>query len=179
MARGGTIFMAAILKAYNENERKVWVADSFQGLPKPNELMYPADKGNKIHSHLQLAVSLDEVKTNFLRYGLLDERIRFLPGWFKDTLPAAPIVRLAVARIDGDLYESSLQALEHLYPKLSTGGYVIIDDYGNPRLRCRQAVDDFRRNLGIEDEISSVDESCVFWRKTTGRDSHPYDAHSY
>jgi O-methyltransferase len=129
--RGGvTIFMRAILEAYADPDRRVWVADSFQGLPKPDPERWPAEAGDEHWTMEQLAVPLEEVQANFARYGLLDERVRFLPGWFKDTLPSAPIERLAVLRLDGDMYGSTMEALEALYPKLSPGGYVIVDDYG-------------------------------------------------
>ena len=102
------------------------------------------------------------MQDNFRRYGLLDEQVRFLQGWFRDTLPVAPIERLAVLRLDGDLYESTIQALESLYDKLSAGGYVIVDDYGNVAA-CRQAVHDFRAQRGINDPIQPID-----WGEFTG-----------
>ena len=66
---------------------------------------------------------LETVKANFEKYGLLDAQVVFLKGWFKDTLPAAPIGKLAVMRLDGDMYESTMDALKSLYPELSPGGY--------------------------------------------------------
>ena len=110
-------------------------------------------------------MSLDQVKANFARYDLLDDRVQFLKGWFKDTLPHAPISRLAVMRLDGDLYESTMDALTALYPKLSPGGYVIIDDYGAINA-CRQAVHDFRNTHGIEDPIQEVDWTGAYWRRS-------------
>src|SRR5439155_10993441 len=106
----------------------------------------------------------DEVKANFQRYNLLDEQVRFLKGWFRDTLPAAPIQTIAVMRLDGDLYESTTDALVNLYPKLSPGGYCIIDDFGLIDA-CRNAVEDFRSSRRITDEIHWVDPSGVYWRK--------------
>jgi O-methyltransferase len=94
---------------------------------------------------------------------LLDDRVRFLPGWFKDTLPDAPIDRLALLRLDGDLYESTIQALEALYPRLSPGGFCIIDDYIIKA--CRQAVADYRAKHGVSAEIIHIDGAGVFWRK--------------
>ncbi len=166
--RGGTtILMRAVLEAYADIERCVWVADSFEGLPEANAALYPADAGDTHHTWSQLAVSVDEVKANFARYGLLDDRVRFLPGWFKDSLPVAPIERLAVLRIDGDMYESTIDPLRYLYPKLSEGGFVIVDDYSNPKLLgCKQAVDDYRAEHDITDEITSIDWTGVFWRKS-------------
>jgi hypothetical protein len=162
---GATIFMRAILKAYQITDRKVWVADSFEGVPPPNPEKYPADRGDGHHRLEHLAVSLDEVKSNFAQYNLLDDQVVFLKGWFKDTLPTAPIPRLALLRLDGDLYESTLDALTHLYPKLSIGGYVIIDDF-NYIQSCKQAVNDFRRQHSIEDEIKPIDSSGVYWQRS-------------
>jgi len=162
--RGGSvIFMRAVLAAYGDPDRRVWVADSFAGLPPPDP-RYAADDGDVFHGYDVLAVSLDEVKANFVRYGLLDERVRFLKGWFKDTLPVAPIERLAVARLDGDMYESTMDALRPLYPRLSVGGYLIVDDYGTVP-GCRQAVDEYRAEHGITEPIVDIDGWGVYWRR--------------
>jgi O-methyltransferase len=161
---GATIFMRAILRAYGDTERVVWVADSFQGLPTPDPSLYPEDETDRSWAHAELAVSLDNVKANFERYGLLDDQVRFLPGWFRETLPAAPIERLALLRLDGDMYESTMVALESLYPKLSSGGYVIVDDYGALQ-GCRAAVDDFRREQAITEELKWIDWTGVFWKR--------------
>jgi len=163
--RGGAcIFMRAILKAYGDEEKIVWVADSFQGLPKPDGRY--AQDAEDVHWKLGdvLEVSLDEVKSNFARYGLLDRQVEFLPGWFKDTLPAAPIQRISVLRLDGDMYASTMDALAALYPKLSAGGYAIIDDYGELS-SCREAVDDFRRERGITETLRKIDSCGAFWEK--------------
>lgn len=163
--RGGVpIFMRAILAARGDEERKVWVADSFEGLPSPNVKDYPADRGYDLSMWKSLAVPLKEVRANFERFGLLDDQVNFLPGWFKDTLPEAPITRLAVMRLDGDLYESTMDALVHLYPKLSPGGYAIIDDYRSAP-PCQKAVDDYRRQHQITEAIITVDWSGVYWKR--------------
>jgi O-methyltransferase len=164
--RGGvTIFMRAILEAYGDTERQVWVADSFQGLPKPDPERWPAEAGDEHWTVDQLAVPLEEVQANFARYGLLDERVRFLPGWFKDSLPTAPIERLAVLRLDGDMYGSTMEALEALYPRLSPGGYVIVDDYG-AIAQCKEAVTDFRAANDIIDPMETVDWTGVYWQRS-------------
>lgn len=111
---GASIFMRAVLKAHGVEDRDVWLADSFQGLPPPNDALFPADAGDLHHSVEELSVSLDEVRHNFGLYELLDDRVQFLPGWFRDTLTQAPIERLAVIRIDADMYESTTQVLEAL-----------------------------------------------------------------
>lgn len=163
--RGGSaIYMRAVLEALGDPDRTVWVADSFQGVPRPDPGKYPADRGDTHWTCEELAVPLEEVKANFAKYGLLDERVRFLEGWFKDTLPTAPIERLAVLRVDGDLYESTLDALESLYPKVSTGGFVIVDDYGCVPA-CKLAVDGFRERHGITATLEVVDWTGVLWRK--------------
>lgn len=163
--RGGTtIFMRAVLAAYEDNERSVWVADSFRGLPMPDSARYPADQG-LILTTPRLSVGLDEVKANFAKYGLLDSQVEFLVGWFKDSLPAAPIEQLAVIRLDGDLYESTIDALSTLYPKLSIGGYVIVDDYHWIEA-CKRAVTDYRASNGITDPVETIDWTGAFWRKT-------------
>lgn len=162
--RGGAcIFMRAMLDALGETSRKVWVADSFQGVPKPDS-KYVHDHGLTLYKHEILRVSLDQVRANFERYGFLDDRVIFLPGFFKDTLSHAPVDRLAVLRLDGDLYQSTMESLTALYSKVSVGGYVIVDDYGGIRA-CRQAVDDFRTKLSIQTPMTEVDWTGVYWRK--------------
>lgn len=162
---GASIFMRGVLAAYDETRRRVWLADSFQGLPPPDPAQYPADEGDGLHEIEFLAVGLDEVKANFERYGLLDDQVRFLPGWFRDTLPGAPIERLALLRLDGDMYESTMIGLESLYPKLSVGGYAVVDDYG-AIAACREAVDDYRSAQGIDAPIHRIDWTGVYWRRT-------------
>lgn len=164
--RGGvTILMRGILEAWGDTDRRVWVADSFKGLPSPDEEAFPQDVGHDMSDVPTLAVSQAQVRANFERYGLADDQVRFLEGWFRDTLPSAPIEQLAVLRLDGDMYESTTDALEALYPKLSIGGYAIVDDYGawEP---CRQACTDYRERNSITDEIVSVDWTGVYWRRT-------------
>ncbi|MBX5494004.1 MAG: class I SAM-dependent methyltransferase [Bryobacteraceae bacterium] len=165
---GAAILMRAALRAYGDHSRTVWLADSFQGVPPPDEEKYPADAGSIFWKLDYLSVSLDEVKRNFERFGLLDERVSFLPGWFKDTLPTAPIKQLSILRVDGDSYESTMDALVHLYPKVSRRGFVIIDDYGAVKA-CKAAVEDFRRAHRIAEPMTMVQdwqESCVYWRRS-------------
>jgi O-methyltransferase len=164
--RGGScIFMRSILKAYGVTDRTVWVADSFAGLPPPDVEKAPADAGDKLHTYSELAISLETVQEHFRLYGLLDNQVKFLKGWFKDTLPTAPIGKLAVARLDGDMYESTMDGLTNLYPKLSVGGYLIVDDF-NAVAACRQAVEDYRGRNGITEPIETIDWTGAFWKRT-------------
>jgi O-methyltransferase len=164
--RGGAcILMRAVLAAYGDPDRCVWVADSFAGVPPPDTENYIADENLRLDLLADvLAVSEADVKANFKRYGLLDDRVRFLAGWFKNTLPAAPIEHISLMRLDGDLYESTIQALDSLYPRLSTGGFCIIDDY-HAISACRQAVTDYRDKHGITAETAEIDGTGIFWRK--------------
>jgi len=155
--RGGAcIMMRAVLKAYHITDRTVWCADSFEGLPKPDAEHYPEDTNDQHHTFTQLAVSLDQVKSNFMKYGLFDDQVNFLKGWFKDTLPSAPIGTLAVLRLDGDMYESTMQALDSLYDKVSLRGFVIVDDYGAVP-GCQAAIKDFRVKRDISETVVNID----------------------
>jgi O-methyltransferase len=162
---GASIFMRAVLKVYGDTQRAVWLADSFHGLPRPNPERYPSDAGDEAWKNAALAIPVEEVKANFCKYGLLDEQVRFLVGWFRDTLPTAPIEKIAVLRLDGDMYESTLDALTHLYPKLSQGGYAIIDDYAIPG--CQAAVEDYRIKHQIKEALVPIDQYAKFWQRLT------------
>jgi O-methyltransferase len=161
---GASIFLRGVLAAHGVTDRTVFVADSFAGLPKPDPDRYPADAGDDHWTRPELAVSLEEVKANFARYGLLDDQVQFLVGWFKDTLPTAPFETVAVARLDGDLYESTMDALTALYDKVPPGGFVIIDDYGAIDA-CRAATDEFRATNAITEPLQPIDWTGHFWRR--------------
>lgn len=165
--RGGAcILMRAILKAYGDTDRTVFVADSFAGLPEPDAEKYTADAGDTHHSVDVLAVSLKQVQANFDVYGLRDEQVRFLKGWFKDTLHDAPIDKLAVLRLDGDMYESTWDAMSALYAKVSPGGYVIVDDY-HAVAACKKAVHDYvdEHHAGEQVDIQEIDGTGVYWQR--------------
>lgn len=162
--RGGAcIMMRAVLAAYHIQDRIVYAADSFQGLPEPDPDKYPAEKGNDFHFHEILAVSRKQVEENFLKYGLLDTQVVFLEGWFKDTLPVAPIEKLALMRLDGDMYGSTMEALVALYPRLSPGGFCIIDDYALEG--CQKAVEDYRERYHIKSPLIEIDWTGRYWKK--------------
>jgi O-methyltransferase len=162
--RGGAcIYMRGILAAQGVRHRKVWVADSFAGLPEADETLYPADKGDPHHTFNELSISLDQVKESFSRFGLLDAQVVFLRGWFKDTLVKAPVERLAVLRLDGDMYGSTMETLQALYDRVTPGGFIIVDDYLLPA--CREAIDDFRRARSIDEPLQDVDGAAAYWRR--------------
>ena len=158
--RGGSvIFMRAVLQAYDVTDRRIWAADSFEGMPAPKN----AEDGADLSQSDFLNVSLDQVKENFSRFGLLDGQVEFLKGWFCDSLPQAPIGKLAILRLDGDMYSSTMDALTHLYHKVSKGGYVIVDDY-HSWPSCRRAVTEFLADSSLSPEITPIDNQSVFWR---------------
>ncbi|MDQ2067255.1 TylF/MycF family methyltransferase [Xinfangfangia sp. CPCC 101601] len=163
--RGGAcILMRGILAAHGVKDRKVVVADSFDGLPPPNPKSFPQDRDDTHHTFRQLAIPLEQVKTNFAAYDLLDAQVEFLKGWFRDTLPGQRGRKWALIRLDGDMYESTLNGLENLYDSLSPGGFIIVDDYG-AIAACRQAVDEFRAKHHIDAPMTSVDWTGIWWQK--------------
>jgi len=163
--RGGAcIFMRGLLCAYNDEKRKVYVADSFQGLPPPDAKKYPADFGDAHYKEDYLRVSLETVQENFSKFNLLDDQVVFKKGFFKDTIQdGGGIDKLALLRLDGDMYESTIQVLEGLYDKLSIGGYIIIDDFALSG--AKKAVEDFRAMRNINEPIQTIDFTGVFWKK--------------
>ena len=165
---GASIFLRAILKAYGIADRTVWVVDSFQGLHPPDYDKYPSEQHNPrvpLWEQAWLRVSLDMVKQNFQRYELLDEQVRFLEGWVEQTLPMAPIDKLAYVRIDVDMYEPTMACLETLYPKLSIGGFIDFDDF--PIMEAvRNAMNDYRARMGIRERINVLEGyTGAYWRK--------------
>jgi cephalosporin hydroxylase len=162
--RGGCcILMRGVLAANGVVDRKVYVADSFKGLPPPKE-EFEADRNDILHTFHELAISKEQVANNFRLYDLLDDQVVFLEGLFQDTLRVLGETKFALLRLDGDMYESTIIALQQLYPRLSPGGFVIIDDYGAIPA-CKAAVTDYRMRLGIDEPIHEIDWTGVWWRK--------------
>lgn len=156
--RGGcSIVMRAALG--RGTDRTVWVVDSFNGLPPSSDPHDTVDfSGIPV-----LSVSMAEVNDNFRRLGWADGQVRFVEGWFRDTLPALD-VRLAVLRLDGDLFTSTTDTLEALYDKVSVGGYVIVDDY-HALDCCRQATDEFRSRRKVRGPMTRIDWAGAYWQK--------------
>jgi O-methyltransferase len=159
---GASILMRATLDTLGARDRSVWVADSFEGFPIPDEQHAETEPFAAVDF---LAVPLEDVRAHFALYGC-EQGVEFVPGFFQETLPGLTDGRWSLLRLDGDSYEATLTTLECLYPGLSTGGYVIVDDYG-ALAECQQAVEDFRRQEGIDDPIETVDWTAVRWRKTS------------
>lgn len=158
---GASIMMKAVLSAAG-SDRTLWLADSFEGLPAPS---VPQDAGYDLSSIPYLSAGEQLVRENFARFDLLDEKVRTLVGWFKDTLPSAPVGPLALLRADADLYESTMDILNNLYDKVNPGGFVIIDDYHGWE-PCKRAVTEFRESRNITSPIVEIDGTGVYWRVT-------------
>lgn len=153
---GASLLMRATLDSLGAHERTVWVADSFQGFPLSGE-------EDDLGAFDFLAVSAEEVQASFKRFGL-DEGVRLLPGFFEQTLPDVSGQRWSAVRLDADTYETTLHALRCLYPGLSAGGHLIVDDFGALD-ECRAAVEDFRAQERIAEPLEHVDWTCVRWRR--------------
>jgi len=158
--RGGACIFAKAVLDELQSDRRVVVADSFCGFPQP-KLNW--DKGANFLGAPELQVSEEEVKKNFQKYGYLDERVVFVKGYFEDSLPKLDGT-FAVVRADGDLFESTVNVLEYLYPKLSIGGYMIIDDYHAMKC-CEAAVTQYRQMFHIHATIKEIDGVGVYWQK--------------
>lgn len=151
-------------------ERAVWAFDSFQGLPEPSVRDTVVDPDWVPDENLETAAGLcrgseEMVRRAVLAYGA-PERLEVRAGWFEDTLPVAKaqIGPIAVLHCDSDWYDSVHITLEQLYPLVSSGGYVVIDDYGGIP-GARRATDDYRQEVGDDARIVRVDQTGRYWRK--------------
>jgi hypothetical protein len=159
--------MRAVLDVAGEFTRSVWAADSFRGLPAVDMEQFPVDAAHEGDENLKILTgqSRTEFERGLATFSMLDERTRILEGWFKDTLPGVPEdARFAVVRLDGDLYQSTWEGLTYLYPKLSPGGYLIVDDMSWQG--CARAVHDYRQQNGIQDPMVPIDWTGEYWIKT-------------
>lgn len=157
--RGGVIILLrALLNAYGINGRSVFAADSFAGIPKNARAVGdPVDQWRD-----RWIASLEDVKLNIKRFGLLDDRVKFVPGFFADSLKTLANERFALMRLDSDSYDSVEESLVYLYPLLSSGGFVIIDDWH--LVGCKQAVLNYRARHGIVAELKTFDGNA-YWMK--------------
>jgi hypothetical protein len=161
IGRGGcSILMRGVLAAAGDKTRNVWLFDSFEGLPKP---AVAEDAGDTLWQYDYFCVPVERVQENFRMFDLLDERVRFVKGWFRDTTPTAEVQKISVLRLDGDMYDSTMVALTSLYSRIQPGGYIVIDDYGALE-PCRRAVTDYRTKHGIDAPIGTIDWTGVYWQ---------------
>jgi len=121
--------MARAIMDSGETGRRVHLFDSFQGIPKPgphdNDIR-PLLEGSAEPVSMQ---TVEQVRGHMERWGVDPAMLVYHPGWFEDTVHNADVERIALLRLDGDLYSSTKVCIEHLYPKLGIGGWVIVDDW--------------------------------------------------
>lgn len=157
--RGGAIILLrALCDEHRMANRQIIAADSFSGIPKNTRFKHdPVDLWED-----RWEAGIDEVRGNISQHEPLDDRIEFVEGYFADTLPALADRQFALIRLDSDSYDSVLTSLEHLYPQLSSGGIIIIDDWHLPG--CRFAVDRYRADQGIAEPMHE-DSGNGYWIK--------------
>lgn len=182
------ILMGKVLKKWGGQDRHLWAADSFQGVPEEDpretaleqnltqdhiDLAWNGRVSNRIGIPGQYSFSREKFEKNLEANGLgnstTNPQIQVLPGWFSQTLPSAPIQRISFLRLDGDIYRSTWDALNSLYGKVANGGLIYVDDYGS-FAGCHHAVDEFRTLHGITDPMYPIYESgdrydAVWWQK--------------
>jgi hypothetical protein len=185
---------AVLLGLEPTSNRHIFLADSFKGLPKDagvsswksnsdNSSAYSKALGGNIKSSFhgkegQFKTSRESFETNMKKNGFditkLQHRVTVLEGFFADTLPQlkSKNAKLSFLRLDGDLYISTMQALENAYELVQPGGYIYVDDYGSFE-GCRRAVDYFKKSVGdnaplfqiFEHDASPSPFEAVWWRK--------------
>lgn len=151
--------MALAIMDMGETGRKVHLFDSFDGIPKAGcydndirPLVGSCDVAGTIESSGISACSRRQVEGYMRGWGIDPALLVYHEGWFQDTVPVAEIGAIAILRLDGDLYDSTKVCIEHLYPRLSPGGWCIADDFNLDG--CR---------LAIEEAIGHPHP--MYWRK--------------
>jgi O-methyltransferase len=160
---GASIFARLVWNSYHQNHRVVHVADSFSGLPPSASFLDPGVWDQTPF----LEVSLEEVKRHFAHFELADAaNVKFIKGFFNDSLPVLRrerSLKLALLRLDGDMYESCADIMANLYDRVSVGGAVVVDDwFGFP---CKSAIESFFSHHQQALSVERVDSLSVFFFK--------------
>jgi O-methyltransferase len=172
--RGGSAAIMGLANRHFGQMRDLHLFDSFEGLPEPTQkdgeaaIIYSGGRSSgELKSLNQCKAGLDEVQRFLLGRLRLDRsKIYFHAGWFQNTVPAdaSGLGPIALLRLDGDWYESTRICLEHLYPLVSAGGMIILDDYFMWE-GCKRATDEFRAKHGIVAPVKRIDAEAVYWTK--------------
>lgn len=172
--KGGTTGVMAYVASKAKSGRKVWLFDSFEGLPEPTAQdgevakTYAAGKDSGQLSAIGKCVGpLEDVRRLFFSVLQINpENVYFGKGWFQNVLPKEKqnVGPIALLRLDADWYESTKCALENLYDNVVPGGYILIDDYGHWE-GCKKAVDEFLVKRGINVNLQKVDYAGVYFQK--------------
>lgn len=186
--RGGmSIYARASMYVYKLAKRKMYVADSFMGLPPPRNSSLRPDEtaySQKASSNRTLAVGMQHVKNNFRMYGVDSEQVVLVPGYFVDSLPPLreEMVRtgeqIALLRMDGDMYDSTIDILYNLYDLVPVGGIIVVDDWdwksgckegstarARPLFGAKEAVIDFHAMHEITAVMHDIDGTGAWWQK--------------
>lgn len=153
VARGGSAAMLALTR--NDCSRRLWMFDTFAGLPEPSKENSDYTIG-RLYTGAYCA-SVEQVQSSFRKLGICGE-VMMVPGLFQDTLPRCGAQSIAVLHVDGDWYESVKATLENLYDRVSRGGIIQFDDYGH-WAGARRAVDEFMRDRNIRASLRYIDFS--------------------
>jgi O-methyltransferase len=165
--RGGSMMAAALaLQARGDTERDLYLFDTFTGMTEPGEADEPSPyDGYSPHRRWKLlsnagkewaGVSVDVVRANLETTGYPAERFKLIPGKVEETLPGAAPERISILRLDTDWYSSTKHELETLYPRLSEGGVLIIDDWGH-YAAARRAVEEYFDEVGDRPLLTRID----------------------
>jgi O-methyltransferase len=165
--KGGSVGACVLtLNQLSENNRKIWLFDTFEGMNTPSEVDYDIngklasdrlDVEDKETSWIWAKAQLDAVKNNVYSFGYPTEKIDFIKGLVEETLISNEIPeKISLLRLDTDWYESTKIELEVLYPRLVSGGVLIIDDYGHWN-GCRKAVDEFFDSMEFSPFLNRID----------------------
>jgi cephalosporin hydroxylase len=165
---GGGVFLRGYAAVWEMTDRRVWIADTFRASPSlPDDLHETSQEAVEILGGgpglPDLRADLNTVRDAFQRFDLLDDRLRFLQGDYRDTLPTSPIRSIALLRLGDDLEDACGTILDALYDRVTPGGFVVVEDFLSPA--ARKSIEDFRERRGIDDPIEQVDWSGVVWRK--------------
>ncbi len=147
--RGGNSIVAASLFKLHKQDRRVFLFDTFEGMTDPSAedkvICSGEDAADGLDAHREsLRASLEHVQRNFADFGLTGDKIVFVKGDVTKTLDERVNLpeKISVLRLDTDWYDSTRKELEVLYPRLSIGGAIILDDYGF-WAGSKQAVDEY------------------------------------
>ena len=174
---GSSIFARGVIRAYHEGFRSSYVCDSFAGLP-PGKIIFGVGDMNWDNTPY-LEVNSLEVAKNFHSVSMLDPNVIFVQGFFNNSMPhlKKQMGKISILRLDGDIYESTVDVLYHLYDKVEIGGYIIIDDWNKDDLTpptpfpAKTAVLDFFKVHNINDaEIITIDPIAIYWQKKSNID---------
>jgi len=171
--KGGCAAIMGFVSKKAGSNRKIWLFDSFEGLPEPTKedgFMAKEYSKNKIEGRLETIEKcvgpIKEVNNIFFEIlKLKKEDIVIKRGWFQNTLPKAKseIGPIAILRLDGDWYESTKVCLDNLYDNVIFGGYIIIDDYDYWE-GCKKAVDEFLEERKINVNFIRICKSGVYFQ---------------